>query len=203
MATAAQIAANRRNAQRSTGPKTDEGKARVSANALTFGVYARWDLTSERYQQEDINFREALFATLAPANALEEALATEVLAASRRLMRCTAADLSLFQAPGRGGIVDRRQTSIDRARVAAERSRDRALGQLRRLQTERCWRTAFLSQADDLPSAGIAEHREVFSGLSAEQQFKMLTAAPDQAPEQSDDGHKPEITEQSQLPAAA
>jgi hypothetical protein len=77
------------------------------------------------------------------------------------------------------------------------------LGQLRRLQTERCWRTAFLSEADDLPSAGIAEHREVFSGLSAEQQFKMLAAAPEQAPEQSDARPKPEITEQSQLPAAA
>ena len=33
MATAAQIAANRRNAQRSTGPRTAAGKARVSQNA--------------------------------------------------------------------------------------------------------------------------------------------------------------------------
>ena len=31
MATAAQIEANRRNAQRSTGPKTDEGKASCGA----------------------------------------------------------------------------------------------------------------------------------------------------------------------------
>ena len=33
MATAAQIAANRRNAQRSTGPRTAAGKARISQNA--------------------------------------------------------------------------------------------------------------------------------------------------------------------------
>ncbi len=40
MATAAQIEANRRNAQRSTGPKTDEGKARARCNALRHGMAA-------------------------------------------------------------------------------------------------------------------------------------------------------------------
>src|SRR5208337_1975394 len=40
VATAAQIEANRRNAQRSTGPKTDEGKARVRRNALKHGMAA-------------------------------------------------------------------------------------------------------------------------------------------------------------------
>src|SRR5208282_683535 len=41
MATAAQIEANRLNAQRSTGPKTDEGKARAKLNAITHGMTAR------------------------------------------------------------------------------------------------------------------------------------------------------------------
>ena len=41
MATAAQIEANRRNAQRSTGPKTDGGKARVRRNAFKHGLSAR------------------------------------------------------------------------------------------------------------------------------------------------------------------
>ena len=41
MATAAQIEANRRNAQRSTGPKTDEGKAHVRRNAFKHGMTAR------------------------------------------------------------------------------------------------------------------------------------------------------------------
>ncbi|MGA2702751.1 MAG: hypothetical protein ABSH35_16870 [Isosphaeraceae bacterium] len=40
MATAAQIEANRRNAQKSTGPKTDEGKDRVRRNALKHGMAA-------------------------------------------------------------------------------------------------------------------------------------------------------------------
>jgi len=41
LATAAQIEANRLNAQRSTGPKTDEGKSRVRRNAITHGMTAR------------------------------------------------------------------------------------------------------------------------------------------------------------------
>ena len=40
MATAAQIEANRRNA-RSTGPKTDEGKACVRRNAFKHGMTTR------------------------------------------------------------------------------------------------------------------------------------------------------------------
>ena len=33
--------ANRRNAQKSTGPKTEEGKSKVKLNALRHGLYAR------------------------------------------------------------------------------------------------------------------------------------------------------------------
>jgi hypothetical protein len=40
MATSAQIAANRANAQKSTGPRTDEGKIRASQNALRHGLCA-------------------------------------------------------------------------------------------------------------------------------------------------------------------
>ncbi len=41
MATTAQIAANRRNAAKSTGPKSDQGKARARLNALRHGANAR------------------------------------------------------------------------------------------------------------------------------------------------------------------
>ena len=40
MATEKQIAANRRNAALSTGPKTDEGKAQSRANAMTHSLTA-------------------------------------------------------------------------------------------------------------------------------------------------------------------
>ena len=41
MATKKQIAANRLNAQKSSGPRTAEGKAASRLNALKFGVYAK------------------------------------------------------------------------------------------------------------------------------------------------------------------
>ncbi|MFC1737810.1 hypothetical protein ACFL1G_02025 [Planctomycetota bacterium] len=41
MSTEAQILANRRNAQKSTGPRTPRGKAIVSQNAITHGLSAR------------------------------------------------------------------------------------------------------------------------------------------------------------------
>src|SRR5271157_761202 len=37
------VAANQANCQKSTGPKTPEGKARVSLNALKTGAYAKAD----------------------------------------------------------------------------------------------------------------------------------------------------------------
>lgn len=41
MATEKQIAANRRNALKSTGPRTPEGKARSRWNALKHGILAK------------------------------------------------------------------------------------------------------------------------------------------------------------------
>ena len=40
MATQKQIKANRQNAQKSTGPKTSDGKAVVSQNAVKHGLFA-------------------------------------------------------------------------------------------------------------------------------------------------------------------
>ena len=45
MATRKQIAANRRNSQESTGPRSDEGKARSSMNALKTGIDAKSQLS--------------------------------------------------------------------------------------------------------------------------------------------------------------
>jgi hypothetical protein len=72
MATPAQIAANRRNAQRSTGPRTPEGKARAARNAITHGVRA------QTLPPEFDAFHQALIADQNPANEAESALVREI-----------------------------------------------------------------------------------------------------------------------------
>ena len=57
MASKKQIEANRRNAKKSTGPKTEEGKAKSSLNSLKHG------LTSQRVwldEEEEQEFRESM-----------------------------------------------------------------------------------------------------------------------------------------------
>jgi len=52
MATEAQIRANRRNAQKSTGPRTRQGKAALSQNAVKHGLSARQAIISAETQAD-------------------------------------------------------------------------------------------------------------------------------------------------------
>ena len=89
MATETQIAANRRNALKSTGPRTPEGKARVSQNALKHGLLSRHVLIAGEDAAELGALREGMVAELAPEGALEWLLADRVVAAAWRLRRAT------------------------------------------------------------------------------------------------------------------
>jgi hypothetical protein len=73
LATAAQIEANRRNAQKSTGPKTERGKARARRNAITHGVTARTIvpvLPQEDPKEMEDRTQQAI-AAMKPRNLLE------------------------------------------------------------------------------------------------------------------------------------
>ncbi len=52
-ATKKQIKANKQNAQKSTGPKTEQGKEIVSQNATTFGLYSNKLTINSKYHTED------------------------------------------------------------------------------------------------------------------------------------------------------
>jgi hypothetical protein len=71
MATAAQIAANRRNALKSTGPRTAAGKAVSCRNALRHGMTARATVVLGEDPQDFQRFRSELTAALAPRDARE------------------------------------------------------------------------------------------------------------------------------------
>ena len=87
MATEAQILANQHNAQKSTGPRTHEGKAAVSQNAIQHGLSARKDVISSESQAHFDLYRERMLAELAPASPMESMLTERIVTLSWRLKR--------------------------------------------------------------------------------------------------------------------
>jgi hypothetical protein len=87
MATEAQVVANRRNAKKSTGPRTTQGRAVVAQNAIQHGLLARQDLiTGEDPQQFELGRRETL-GELAPVGVMETVLAERIVSLTWRLKR--------------------------------------------------------------------------------------------------------------------
>jgi hypothetical protein len=90
MTTQKQIDANRRNAQKSTGPKTPEGKEIASQNATRHGLLAQALVLEGESREEFDRFSEGLMAHLGPVGYVEMMLAERVVAGawrSRRALR--------------------------------------------------------------------------------------------------------------------
>jgi hypothetical protein len=87
MTSEAQIIANRRNAQKSTGPRTIEGKAAVSQNAVKHGFSARQDVISSESQADFDQYRDQMLAELDPVSPMESMLAERIVTLSWRLKR--------------------------------------------------------------------------------------------------------------------
>lgn len=91
-----QIAANRANAKKSTGPRTPEGKARSSWNAMKHGILARAVLPPSLQRYESAADLEDLLARLredyAPATAVEGMLVEVIATCYWRLARLVRAE---------------------------------------------------------------------------------------------------------------
>src|SRR5262245_50472687 len=72
MASEAKLVANRQNALNSTGPKTAEGKARASANALTHGLTARHFVAQGESVGEFKRLSQRVLMEYSPKNELEK-----------------------------------------------------------------------------------------------------------------------------------
>ena len=87
MVTDKQLAANRQNALESTGPRTLEGKAKASKNALKHGLLSSEVLLEDESREKFEEFGERLLADLSPKGELECMLADRIIAACWRLRR--------------------------------------------------------------------------------------------------------------------
>lgn len=87
MATLRQIQANRRNALRSTGPKTPQGKAVVRLNALTHGMCAADAVLPGEDEQDLHQLAKAFHAAMLPAGPAEQSLVRQMVLACWKLRR--------------------------------------------------------------------------------------------------------------------
>ncbi len=98
MATEAQIQANRANAQKSTGPRTPEGKEKASQNSLKHGLFARETVIRGEDEREFEIYRDDLLDQLIPGSPVEEMLADRIVGLSWRLKRAVDDQTDAFAA---------------------------------------------------------------------------------------------------------
>jgi hypothetical protein len=157
VATDKQIAANRLNAQKSTGPKTPEGRAAVRLNGVKHGLTAETRVLKGESEADFTNLLDSLEAEHDPATPTEEALVTQLALATWRLRRLYHAEggfyafkmkehanswasLKLDDTERMGLIADCSSKTLDmfnRQEGRLERSFFRALHELQRLHKER------------------------------------------------------------------
>ena len=92
-----QIAANRRNAQLSTGPKTEEGKSRSRRNAIRHGLTAETVIHALESAEDYAAFQMAVTSDFDARTAVERELVLRLASLLWRLRRATAIETGLFK----------------------------------------------------------------------------------------------------------
>src|SRR5271170_3930352 len=96
MTSAKQIAANRENAKKSTGPKTPETKALTNMNALRHGMTGQVNLMPYEDREAHDKFCNGIVDSLAPEGALEIQFAQSVAEDNWRANRGRAIETNMF-----------------------------------------------------------------------------------------------------------
>ena len=118
-----QLAANRANAQKSTGPRTEETKKIVSQNALRHCLTGQVTLMPDEDRTAHDNFCAAIVGDLAPEGALETQLAQAIAEDNWRMNRGRAVETNLFALGAfcpPGPTIDTGHNQIDDAVRAAQ-----------------------------------------------------------------------------------
>jgi hypothetical protein len=151
------IAANRINAQLSTGPRTGGGKAKTALNAITHGLSGKQIVLPNESPEDFDDFRAGLLNELNPSGALEGTLAEKIIGDLWRLRRVPVMEAALHKRGHRMGVAEAGLEEADpsviatwslgmyadtfanlwRHEAALSRSWSRALHELQRLQAAR------------------------------------------------------------------
>jgi hypothetical protein len=180
MASEAQIAANRLNAQKSTGPRTAEGKARLARSALQHGLTAATLVLFDESEEDFDEFHSGVSLDLEPVGSIERALVERIAILSWRLRRASRTEAALINAEARkfNDYLEREEwphkpradigiafdrctdeiTALSRYEAAIERQLNRTIATLQRCQTRRLERMELEAEENDppLPEPGSA-----------------------------------------------
>ena len=122
---AKQLRANRRNAQRSTGPRTEEGKAASARNATTHGAFCADLLLPGEDPEELLALKRGIDAALSPRDAIERELADRIAAAQWRLRRLRGAERAALLRTQSPATPTAAQRALDRAMRFAQETAER------------------------------------------------------------------------------
>lgn len=150
---AKQLAANRANSRKSTGPRTEAGKAKVAANALKHGLSARRNIVLPHEQEAYDTLSHDLRSEAQPFGALELDTFQQLLQAAWQLRRTDTFEAALFHPRARVEKSLQQLERLTRLRGALERSYQRAFRRLRDLQSTRAAEETLSPQAQLAHSA--------------------------------------------------
>ena len=145
------------------GPKTEQGKAKSSRNAIRTGLYAARDFIREGEEEEYAQSLIKLMDELTPDGTLEETFATEIMGATWRLRRCRLVEESfsflddLDLDPMIDEKTEKQQKSVDRARAQSHLILRRSLDELRKLQKGRTIQEQLADHKDLKPTPQQSE----------------------------------------------
>ena len=122
---AKQFRANRRNAQRSTGPRTEEGKAASARNATTHGAFCADLLLPGEDAEALLALKRGIDAALSPGDAIERELADRIAATQWRLRRLRGAERAALLRVEPPATPTAAQRALDRAMCLAQATADR------------------------------------------------------------------------------
>jgi hypothetical protein len=142
MSSEARQSANADNARLSTGPRTEEGKARFSQNARKHGLTAAQLLIAAEDHEEFDEFHVQLQTDIRPQGALQQILFDQLVASAWNLRRIRSMEAELTgAAQSYRDILDNPELTkkidrLDRHHTRVERSFHRSLRELKSLQTD-------------------------------------------------------------------
>ena len=133
MTTKKQTEANRKNAKKSTGPKTGEGKAKSSMNALKHGLTSQRVWLNEEEKKDFHGFRLGLVDEMEPWGSLETQFVCRIAAQMWRLARVPGIEAELLEKLSYDSV-DGTYTSLGEAFHKDIATYDGSLGRLARYE---------------------------------------------------------------------